>query len=176
MADLVREARAADAADIARIYNQGIAERNSTFETEPRTAEGIARTIDQRGDRYPAVVVERQGRVVAWAGASEYRPRECYAGIAEFSVYVERAARGTGVGTAAMRGLIEACAARGFWKLVSRVFPENTASRRLVASLGFREVGTYERHAKLDGAWKDVVIVEKRIASDADASAAGAER
>jgi len=161
--DTVRAATAADAADIARIYNEGIADRIATFETELRTAEGMSRTIAERASRYPTVVVERDGRVVAWAGASEYRSRECYAGIAEFSVYVDRAARGTGAGTAAMRGLITACESRGFWKLVSRVFPENSASRRLLASLGFREVGVYERHAKLDGVWKDVVIVEKRI-------------
>ena len=163
MADLVRPARDADAADIARIYNQGIVERLATFETEPRSAERIALTLAERADRYPTVVVERDGRVVAWAGASEYRPRDCYAGIAEFSVYVDRAARGTGAGTSAMRGLIAACEARGFWKLVSRVFPENEASRKLLATLGFREVGVYERHAKLDGEWRDVVIVEKRI-------------
>jgi L-amino acid N-acyltransferase YncA len=161
--DSVRAARAADAAVIARIYNQGIAERMATFETEPRTAERIVKTLAERDGRYPTVVVERDGRVVAWAGASEYRPREVYAGIGEFSVYVDRDARGTGAGSTAMRGLIEACEKKGFWKLVSRVFPENTASRRLLASLGFREVGTYERHAKLDGEWKDVIIVEKRI-------------
>jgi L-amino acid N-acyltransferase YncA len=159
----VRAARATDAADIARIYNEGIAERIATFETEPRTAERIAQTLAEHADRYPMVVVERDGRVVAWAGASEYRPRECYAGIAEFSVYVDRAARRTGAGKAAMVGLIAACEAKGFWKLVSRVFPENIASRRLLASLGFREVGVYLRHAKLDGVWKDVVIIEKRI-------------
>lgn len=163
MTDTTRAARAGDAGDIARIYNQGIAERVATFEIEPRTPESMAKTIAERAERYPTVVVERDGRVIAWAGASEYRPRECYAGIAEFSVYVDKTARGTGAGTAAMRGLIAACEAKGFWKLVSRVFPENTASRRLLASLGFREVGVYERHAKLDGEWKDVVIVEKRI-------------
>ena len=163
MAELIRPATAADGAEIARIYNEGIAERMATFETEPRSAPGMAKTIADRAPRYPTVVVERDGRVVAWAGASEYRPRECYAGIAEFSVYVDRAARGTGAGGAAMRGLIAACEAKGFWKLVSRVFPENTASRRLLASLGFREVGVYQRHAKLDGVWKDVVIVERRI-------------
>jgi phosphinothricin acetyltransferase len=161
--DRVRAARAVDAADIARIYGQGIAERIATFETKERTARDIERMLAEREGRYPAVVVERDGRVIAWAGASEYRPREVYAGIAEFSVYVDREARGRGAGTAAMRGLIAACEAKGFWKLVSRVFPENTASRRLLASLGFREVGTYERHARLDGQWKDVVIVEKRI-------------
>jgi L-amino acid N-acyltransferase YncA len=163
MADSIRAARAADAADIARIYDDGIAERSATFETKQRTAEDMANALAGSAGRYPFVVVERDGRVVAWAGASEYRPRECYAGIAEFSVYVDRQARGTGAGTAAMRGLIAACEAKGFWKLVSRVFPENIASRRLLASLGFREVGVYERHGKLDGEWKDVVIVEKRI-------------
>jgi phosphinothricin acetyltransferase len=161
--DTTRAARASDAAEIARIYDQGIAERIATFETKERTASDIAALLAERAGRYPTVVVERDGRVIAWAGASEYRPRDAYAGIAEFSVYVDRDARGTGAGSAAMRGLIDACAEKGFWKLVSRVFPENTASRRLLASLGFREVGTYERHAKLDGEWKDVVIVEKRI-------------
>lgn len=167
MPDAVRAARADDAADIARIYNEGIADRVATFETEPRTVERMARTLAERGDRFPTVVVERDGHVIAWAGASEYRSRECYAGIAEFSVYVSRDVRGRGAGAAAMRGLIAACEERGFWKLVSRVFPENAASRRLCASLGFREVGTYRRHAKLDGAWRDVVIVELLIGSAA---------
>ena len=163
MPDVVRAARADDAADIASIYNEGIADRVATFETEPRSAGRIAAMLADRAARYPTVVVERDGRVVAWAGASEYRPRECYAGIAEFSVYVSRDARGTGAGRAALRGLISACERSGFWKLVSRVFPDNAASRALCASLGFVEVGTYRRHAKLDGEWRDVVIVEKLI-------------
>ena len=163
MSDVVRPARIEDAADIARIYNEGIADRIATFETDPRTAERMASTLAEREGRYPTVVVERGGRVVAWAGASEYRPRDCYVGVAEFSVYVGREARGRGAGSTAMRALIAACEEKGFWKLVSRVFPENTASRRLCASLGFSEVGVYRRHAKLDGVWRDVVIVEKLI-------------
>jgi L-amino acid N-acyltransferase YncA len=79
--------------------------------------------------------------VVAWAGAGPYRTRPCYDGVGEFSVYTERSARRTGAGRAVLAGLLAACEARGFWKLVSRVFPENTASRRLCQSLGFREVG-----------------------------------
>jgi L-amino acid N-acyltransferase YncA len=156
-----RPATRDDAEAIARIYNQGIAERVATFETRPRTAADIEQWFD---GRHPVVVVEAEGKVLAFAAASAYRPRECYAGIAEFSVYVARAARGRGAGRAAMQALIEAASRAGFWKLLSRVFPENTASRALCRSVGFREVGTYERHAQLDGVWRDVVIVERLIA------------
>ena len=114
--------------------------------------------------RHPIVVVEVAGRgIVAFASTSTYRARECYAGIAEFSVYVARAARGLGAGRVAMDALIDAAAPAGFWKLVSRVFVENTASRRLLRRVGFREVGVYEKHAQLDGVWRDVVIVERLI-------------
>ena len=105
-----------------------------------------------------------RGTVVAFAATSGYRPRDCYAGIAEFSVYVERGSRGRGAGRLAMAALVEAAAAAGFHKLVSRVFVENGASRALLRSVGFREVGTYERHARLDGRWRDVVIVERLLA------------
>ena len=156
-------AKVEDAGEIARIYNEGIADRLATFETEPRTADGVARGLRERGDRWPTVVVERDGRVIAWASASEYRRRECYSGIAEFSVYVARDARGTGAGRAAMEALVTECEARGMWKLLSRVFPENEPSRKLLAKVGFREVGTYRRHGKLDGVWRDTVIVERLI-------------
>jgi phosphinothricin acetyltransferase len=152
-----------DAADIARIWNEGIADRVATFETEPRTAEGIARWMREKEPHYPTVVVERGGGVIAWAAASQYRPRECYDGVGEFSVYVAREARGHGTGRVAMDALITASERSGLWKLVSRVFPENVASLALLRAVGFREVGTYRRHAKLDGAWRDVVIVERLI-------------
>jgi phosphinothricin acetyltransferase len=159
----VRFARPADAFEIARIYNQGIEDRVATFETEPRSAEQIERVLVEKGDRYPTVVAEREGAVVAWAAASSYRSRPCYEGVGEFSVYVDRAARGSGAGRAALERLLDACEQRGFWKLVSRVFPENAASRALCRRLGFVEVGTYRRHARLDGEWRDCVIVEKLL-------------
>ncbi len=111
--------------------------------------------------------------VVAFAATSGYRPRDCYAGIAEFSVYVERGSRGLGAGRLAMAALVEAATAAGFHKLVSRVFVENGASRALLRSAGFREVGTYERHARLDGAWRDVVIVERLLPDPADDQGTG---
>jgi phosphinothricin acetyltransferase len=159
----------ADAAAIARIYSEGIADRIATFETEPRTAADIARWI---GGRYPVVVVENDGgEVIAFASSSLYRSRACYAGIAEFSVYVARGKRGQGAGYMALAALIEATTAAGFWKLVSRIFPENTASLALMARLGFRQVGTYERHGRLDGQWRDCVIVERLLPWGGDPNA-----
>jgi L-amino acid N-acyltransferase YncA len=156
-----RPATPHDADAITHIYNEGIADRVGTFETRERTVDDVRLWFD---GRHPIVVVEDEDdHVVAFASTSMYRARGCYAGIADFSVYVARARRGTGAGRVAMNALIDAVREAGFWKLVSRVFVENTASRRLLASLGFREVGVYEKHARLDGEWRDVVIVEKLV-------------
>lgn len=155
-----RRATADDAEAIARIYNQGIEDRVATFETRSRTVDDIGAWFD---GIHPVVVVEAEERVIAFAATSSYRPRECYAGIAEFSVYVAREARGRGAGRLAMDALIEAAERAGFHKFVSRVFVENTPSLKLLQTLGFREVGIYEKHAKLDGVWRDVVIVERLL-------------
>ncbi|HEV3348755.1 MAG TPA: arsinothricin resistance N-acetyltransferase ArsN1 family A [Methylomirabilota bacterium] len=159
----IRLATPADAPAITAIYNEGIADRIATFETEPRTPEQLAAQLADKGDRFPTVVVERDGRVVAWAGAGAYRARPAYAGVAEHSVYVARAARGSGAGRAALEALCRAYAERGFWKIVSRIFPENVASLVLHERCGFRVVGVYHRHGKLDGAWRDCVIVERLL-------------
>jgi L-amino acid N-acyltransferase YncA len=132
----------------------------ATFETRLRSAGDVRAWFD---GVHPIVVVEGDGRVVAFASSSTYRPRDCYAGIAEASVYVSRDHRGRGAGRIALEALIQAANEAGFWKLLSRVFPENAASRGLVGKLGFREVGVYEKHGQLDGQWRDVVIVERLI-------------
>jgi len=164
---VTRLAVVADAEAIARIYNQGIEERVATFETDPRAPAQIAAQLTEKGDRFPTVVVERDGHVVAWATAGAYRSRPAYAGVAEHSVYVDRAARGTGAGRAALEALFRAYEERGFWKLVSRIFPENVASIALHERVGFRIVGVYRRHGKLEGQWRDCVIVEKLLGPDA---------
>jgi L-amino acid N-acyltransferase YncA len=158
----IREARSADAAAIAAIYNEGIAGRMATFEIRERAASDVAAWFDD--ERYPRLVAERDRRVVGWITASAYRPRDCYSGIAEFSVYVTSRERGRRVGDALMAAFLPACEAAGFWKVLSRIFPENAASRALCTRHGFREVGMYERHARLDGVWRDVVIVERLLA------------
>ncbi len=160
---LVRLATAADSSALARIYNQGIEDRTATFETTLRSEYDVLGWFD---GVHPVVVVvdERTEDVIAFARGSEYRSRECYRGIFEFAVYTDRAARRRGAGLLAMRELATRARDAGAWKLVARIFVENEASRALVAALGFREVGTYYRHAKLDGEWRDVVVVEKFLA------------
>ena len=158
----VRAAAPGDAPAIAAIYNQGIAERAATFETEPRSAADITDRL-AHSDRYPLLVAVDGETVAGWAGLSSYRPRACYSGIAEFSIYLDRSARGRGIGRDLLNALIASAADRGYWKLVSRIFPFNTASRALCRSCGFREVGVYEKHGCLDGQWLDVIIVERLI-------------
>lgn len=164
-----REAAPDDAADIVRIYNQGIQDRIATFETKLRDTQDVKAWFD--GVHPVVVVVDESGMVYAFASTSTYRTRECYAGIAEFSVYVERDMRGHGAGRLAMAKLVEAAESAGFWKLLSRVFPENVASLSLLKSMGFREVGVYHKHGQLDGVWRDVVIVERLIGELAQSEA-----
>jgi L-amino acid N-acyltransferase YncA len=173
---LVRPATAADAPALARIYNQGIEDRTATFETTLRSEYDVLGWFD---GVHPIVVVldEPKHDVIAFARATEYRARECYRGIFEFAVYTDRAHRRRGAALLAMRELITRAREAGAWKLLSRLFVENEGSRALMAAVGFREVGTYYRHAKLEGQWRDVVIVEKFLAADRSdpqrASAAG---
>jgi L-amino acid N-acyltransferase YncA len=157
----VRASQPRDAATIAAIYNEGIRGRNATFETRERSTDDVLAWIGS--DRFPLLVAEEMGEVRGWVGASSYRPRECYAGIAEFSVYVAGSARGRRIGDALLSAFLPALAERGFWKVLSRIFPENTASLALCRRHGFHEVGVYRKHARLDGRWRDVVIVERLL-------------
>ncbi|GAC1350652.1 MAG: arsinothricin resistance N-acetyltransferase ArsN1 [Ktedonobacteraceae bacterium] len=155
-----RSATLSDCDAIAHIYNQGIEERVATFETRLRFPQEVQAWFD---GVHPIVVVEDEQGVIAFASTSSYHNRECYAGIAECSVYVRHDMRNRGAGRLALETLLLAAEKAGFWKLVSRVFVENKASRALIQELGFREVGVYYKHAKLDGVWRDVIIVERLL-------------
>jgi phosphinothricin acetyltransferase len=156
-----RPATLADAGSIAEIYNQGIADRIATFETEPRTAEQIEEWLTGRNLMMVAEIGETE--VVAFAASFPYSARPCYAGIGEFSVYVRRDYRRRGAGRAVLAALIEAAAALGMHKLTSRVFPENAASCALLKGLGFEEIGIHRRHGRSDGGRRDCVIVERLL-------------
>jgi L-amino acid N-acyltransferase YncA len=163
---LIRVASVDDAAAIAEIYNQGIEDRVATYETKRRSAEDQQAWLQAIAGRYPAVVAQIDGEIIGWAAAGPYRDRECYRGIGEFSMYVHRHWRRRGVGDLLLAGVISEAERLGLWKLLSRIFPFNEASRALCRKHGFREVGVYEKHARLNGRWLDVVIVERLISAN----------
>lgn len=161
-----RQAAPADAPAIMEIYNQGIEDRIGTFETEPRSVDQIEAWFEHA--KAFVAVEDDAGEVAGYAVAHPYADRCCYAGIGEFSVYVRREARGAGVGRAAMSALVDAARDAGLWKLLSRVFPENRASLNLMAWSGFEEIGVHKSHGKLDGVWRDCVIVERLLPENID--------
>jgi L-amino acid N-acyltransferase YncA len=155
----VRPAAPGDAAAVARIYNEGIEDRIATFETRPRTPVDMeARIADE-----PMIVAERAGAVVGFASWVTYSPREAYAGVGDYTVYVARGARGARVGSALIRQLLVEAEAAGMWKLMSRIFTTNDASIALAHRHGFRDVGLHLKHGRLDGEWRDVLVVERLL-------------
>src|SRR5512145_3351058 len=132
----VRDARANDAAAIATIYNQGIADRIATLETEERTPEERVAWLAARGPRHPVLVAERDGTVVGWGSLNQFNPRKAYECVADFSVYVERAWRGKGVGSALLRALIARAKQLGYHKMVLSAFPWNALGMALYQKYG----------------------------------------
>ncbi|MRG27772.1 arsinothricin resistance N-acetyltransferase ArsN1 family A [Laceyella tengchongensis] len=164
---IIRSALSSDAPAITEIYNQGIQSRRATFETSFYTVENRRKWIDEQEEHYPILVAVLDELVVGWACVHPYRSRDCYRGIGEFSIYIRDGYKGWGIGKQLLHSLVNACAKRGYWKLVSRIFDFNHASRALCRAW-FREVGIYEKHSKLDGKWLDCVIVEKLIEENLD--------
>jgi len=145
---------------IARIYNHGIDERSSTFETEPRTAADIGAWL-ATADRLPVLVADEDGEVLGWSRVLAYSDRAAYAGVGEVSVYVDAAARGRGLGRALLEALEQRARELEFWKLIGKLFTDNAASAALVERCGWRQVGLHLRHGRLDGEWRDVLLVER---------------
>jgi L-amino acid N-acyltransferase YncA len=145
-------------AAVARIYAEGIATGNATFETEvpSREAWDAAHLAEHR------VVAVRDGEVVGWAALSPVSDRCVYGGVAEESVYVAEGVRGAGVGRALLEELIERSEAAGIWTIQTGIFPDNEASVRLHERVGFRVVGVRERLGRHHGAWRDVLLLERR--------------
>ena len=108
------------------------------------------------------LVAELDGEIVGWAAVSAVSDRCCYAGVAENSVYVAESARGRGVGTGLLRALIQGAEEAGIWTIQTGIFPENAVSVALHERCGFRVVGVRERLGRLDDAWRDVLLLERR--------------
>ena len=157
----IRAARPTDAPAIVAIYNDGMAGRQATFETRPRTPAEIADWFER--DLPFLVAEDRAGRVVGFARVTPYSDRPFYAGVGEHTVYVDAAARGQGLGRRLLEALAVEAGRRGLYKLTSRVFMTNAASRAAHRAAGFVEVGVQRRHGRLDGEWKDVMVVERLL-------------
>ena len=156
----MRPARADDAPRIAEIYNEGIEDRVATFETRPRTAEDVLAWLE---GGLPVLVAERDGDVVGFARVSPYSDRCVYGGVGEHGVYVARSARGTGLGRELLNALAAAAESAGLYKLTARILADNRASLAAHRAAGFSEVGVQRRHGRLDGEWKDTILVERLL-------------
>ncbi|MFE5523736.1 GNAT family N-acetyltransferase [Streptomyces virginiae] len=147
------------AEQVLGMYRSGIDEGNATFETKaPEWA-----AFDQAklpGHRF--VALDDDGRVSGWVAASPVSDRCAYAGVVEHSVYVHPDARGRGVARSLLDALIASTEADGIWTIQSGIFPENTVSLAVHARAGFRVIGTRERIGRHHGAWRDVVLLERR--------------
>jgi L-amino acid N-acyltransferase YncA len=154
----IRAMRPDDWPAVEAIYVQGIATRQATFETQAP----VWQAFDADHLAEPRLVAEEGDDVVGWAALSPVSRRPCYAGVAEGSVYVAEHARGRGLGRTLLERLCADADAAGIWTIQTSIFPENVASLELHKRCGFRVVGTRERIAQLDGAWRDTVLMERR--------------
>ncbi|WP_067510401.1 GNAT family N-acetyltransferase [Actinoplanes sp. TFC3] len=150
---------AAHAGAVLAIYAAGIATGDATFETEVPDWAAFERT---KLTGHSFVALDGDGPVLGWVACSPASARRAYAGVVEHSIYVDPAAAGRGVGRLLLQKLITSTEAAGIWTVQSGVFPENKASLALHDRCGFRRVGTRERVARLDGVWRDVVLLERR--------------
>lgn len=167
----VRPARLDDAPAVATIYNQGIQDRVATFETEERDAEERRRWLQDRDPRYGVLVAEDGAALVGWLSLNPFSARPAYRFVADISIYVERSARGRGVGGRLLAAGLPWAQARGFHKLVLTMFPENRAARQLYLGHGFRPVGILREQGRLDGVWRDTEVMERLLDDGPEASA-----
>jgi len=162
----LRAPTAADVPALTAIYNEGIAGREATFETSPRDPSEVAGWLEEG---LPFVVAEGPGgELEGFARVSEYSDRCVYSGVGEHGVYVAGAARGRGVGRALLLAVCDAAERAGYYKLTSRIFTTNAASRAVHLAAGFEEVGIQRRHGRLDGEWRDCVLVERLLGEAAE--------
>ena len=158
----IRDATPADAAAIARIYNQGIEDRVATLETEPRSPEERAEWLAAHGLRHPVLVaVDPDGVALGWGSLNAFNPRRAYDHVVDFSLYVAREHRGLGIGDALLGALEERARLLGYHKLVLAAFPTNLPGKHLYERHGFALVGIYHEQGMLDGRWVDVMVMEK---------------
>jgi L-amino acid N-acyltransferase YncA len=154
----IKAMRSEDWPAVQRIYSEGIATGNATFETETPAWE----KWDQGHLQDCRLIAVNSEEILGWAALSPVSTRRVYSGVAEVSVYVAATARGRGVGTLLLQSLVERSEGCGVWTLQAGIFPENVPSVALHKSCGFREVGLRQKLAQRNGVWRDVLLLERR--------------
>ncbi len=160
---VIRKANDADMGAITRIYNQGIEDRIATLEADRKTESQVRELLGRQSERYDVIVAQRGSEVVGWAALNPYSHRCAYDGVADLSVYVERSARGSGIGELLLDDIEGRARRHNFHKIVLFTFPFNEAGQALYRKRGFREVGTFEDQGTLDGRFIDVMAMEKLL-------------
>ena len=166
---VIRPARSGDAAAIGAIYDEAAASGLATFATGPHSAQERRAWLAARDARAPVWTGLLDDEVVAWSALAPFSHRSWYAGVGEYTIYVAGHAHGRGIGRAMLADLAREAPAFGYWKLVGMILPENAAGLALARSAGFREVGTHRAHARREGRWRDVTIVELHLEDPGDA-------
>jgi L-amino acid N-acyltransferase YncA len=154
----IRQMIPSDWKQVKEIYEEGIKSKNATFETKAPTYEKWIEAAHPQCH----LVAEEDNQVLAWAKVLYTSARPVYAGVGEVSIYVHPSAKGKGVGGNLLQELISVSEQQGFWTLKAVIFPENEASINLHKKCGFRVVGTHERMGKMDGIWRDNIVMERR--------------
>ena len=155
---VVDQMKADDWEQVRSIYLEGLRSGNSTFETEAPSWE----QWNEGHLEFARLVMRAGDEILGWAALSPVSKRSVYRGVAELTVYVTESARGKGIGRALLEALIDESERNGIWTLQASIFPENLASAKLHSRCGFREVGRRERIAKLNGVWRDTLLLERR--------------
>jgi phosphinothricin acetyltransferase len=154
----IRDLRPGDWPEVAKIFAEGIAGGNATFEIEPPSWDAW----DASHLHEHRFVATEDQRVVGWAALAPVSRRACYRGVVEESIYVTTKRHGRGIGRALLERLIASAEDAGIWTIEAGMFPENKPSLALHLACGFRVVGTRERIAQLDGVWRDTILLERR--------------
>jgi len=155
---MIRQMTHQDRLRILEIYKMGLDTRNATFETEvPEWPDW-----DLHHFKHSRFVYEENGKILGWVALSPVSTRKVYKGVAEISVYIDMETLGKGMGSKLMDRAIISSEENGIWTLYSSIFPENTVTLKLHEKFGFRIIGTREKIAKLDGKWRDTILLEKR--------------
>ena len=159
----IRDATGADVDAICAIHNQGIADRIATLDMTLRTAADTRAWLADRGPRHPVIVAQLDGAIVGWASLNRFNPRPAYDFVADFSVYIERARRGLGIGRQLLAQLVDRARGLGYHKMVLAALTLNHAGLALYTRAGFSRVGIYREQGQLEGRWVDVVIMEQLL-------------